>query len=275
GDEDGGWVDDRNFLFDYRFRSSTAERIPAFAKELVALQPDVILAQSTVAAAVLQQETRTIPIVFVNVSDPVGAGFIQNMARPGGSLTGVVHLEAGVIGKWLAMLKEIAPPLTHAAVMGNRKTASLDYFVRSAQVVAPSFAVDVVASHVETTADIERAIESIARTPDSGLIFPPDSLTLTHRDLIIALASQHRLPAVYSVHVFVAAGGLMSYGTDQDALFRLAAFYVDRILRGDNPAELPVQAPTKFETSVNLKTAKALGLTVPPGLLVAADEVIE
>jgi putative ABC transport system substrate-binding protein len=141
--------------------------------------------------------------------------------------------------------------------------------------VAPSFAVEVVASHVETAADIERAIESIARIPDSGLIFPPDALTVTHRDLIIALAARHRLPAVYPIHLFVAAGGLMSYGTDQDPMFWLAAFYVDRILRGDKPAELPVQAPTKFETSVNLKTAKALGLTVPPGLLVAPDEVVE
>jgi ABC-type uncharacterized transport system substrate-binding protein len=275
GLERRGWSEGRNVHIDYRFTASTAERIPAFAKELVGLQPDAILAQSTVAAAELQRETRSIPIVFVNVSDPVGAGFVANMARPGGNLTGVLHLEAGVIGKWLAMLKEIAPRLARAAVMGNRKTASLDYFLRSAQAVAPSFAIEVVASHVETAADIERAIESIARMPDSSLILPPDAMTVTHRDLIIALVARHRLPAVYPVHLFVVAGGLMSYGTDQDAMFRLAAFYVDRILRGDKPAELPVQAPTKFETSVNLKTAKALGLTVPPGLLVAADEVIE
>jgi putative tryptophan/tyrosine transport system substrate-binding protein len=275
GLERRGWSEDRNIRVDYRFAAANAERIRAFAKELVGLQPDVILAQSTVAAAELQRETRAIPIVFVQVSDPVGAGFIANMGRPGGNLTGVLHLEAGVIGKWLTMLKEITPRLAHAAVMGNRKTASLDYFVRSAQAVASSFAVEVVASHVETAADIERAIESIARVPDSGLIFPPDSLTVTHRDLIIALAARHRLPAVYATHLFVAAGGLMSYGTDQDAMFRLAAYYVDRILRGDKPAELPVQAPTKFETSVNLKTAKALGLTVPPALLVAADEVVE
>jgi ABC-type uncharacterized transport system substrate-binding protein len=173
------------------------------------------------------------------------------------------------------MLKEIAPRLARVAVMGNRKTASLDYFVRAAQVIAPSFSVELVACHVETASDIEREIEAMARIPDSGLILPPDAMTVTHRDLIIALAARYRLPAVYPVHLFVAAGGLMSYGTDQDAMFRLAAFYVDRILRGDKPAELPVQAPTKFETSVNLKTAKALGLTVPPGLLVAADELIE
>jgi putative ABC transport system substrate-binding protein len=275
GLEKRGWSEGRNIHVDYRFTGSSAERIPAFAKELVGMQPDVLLAQSTAAAAALQGETRAIPIVFVSVSDPVGAGFIANMGRPDGNLTGVLHLEAGVIGKWLAMLKEIAPRLARAAVMGNRKAASLDYFLRSGQAVAPSFAIEVVASHVETAADIERAIESIAGIPDSSLIFPPDSLTITHRDLIIALAARHRLPAVYNIHLFVEAGGLMSYGTDQDAMFRLAAFYVDRILRGDKPAELPVQAPTKFETSVNLKTAKALGLTVPPGLLVAADEVIE
>jgi putative ABC transport system substrate-binding protein len=275
GLERRGWSEGRNVHLDYRFTATKAERIPAFAKELVGLQPDVFLAQSTVAAAGLQRETRAIPIVFVNVSDPIGSGFIANMARPGGNLTGVLHLEAGIIGKWLAMLKEIAPRLARAAVMGNRKTAALDYFLRSAQAVAPSLAVEVVASHVETAADIERAIESFAHMPDSGLIFPPDALTVTHRDLIIAIAARYRLPAVYALNLFVAAGGLMSYGTDQNDMFRLAAFYVDRILRGDKPAELPVQAPTKFETSVNLKTAKALGLTVPPGLLVAADEVIE
>jgi len=275
GLEKRGWSESRNVHIDYRFTDSKAERIPAFAKELVGLQPDVILAQSSVATAALQQETRAIPIVFVNVSDPVGSGFIANLARPGGNLTGVLHLEAGIIGKWLTMLKEIAPRLAHVAVMGNRKTIPLDYFLRSAQTVAPSFAVEVVASHVETAADIERAIESIARMPDGALILPPDSVTVTHRDLIIALVARHRLPAIYPLHLFVAAGGLMSYGTDQDDMFRLAGFYVDRILRGDKPAELPVQAPTKFETCVNLKTAKALGLTVPPGLLVAADEVIE
>lgn len=275
GLEKRGWSEGRNVHIDYRFTDSKAENIPAFAKELIGLQPDVILAQSTGATAALQQETRGIPIVFVNVSDPVGSGFIANMARPGGNITGVLHLEAGIIGKWLAMLKELTPRLGHVAVMGNRKTASLDYFLRSAQTIAPSFAVDVVASHVETIGDIERAIESIARMPDSALILPPDSMTVTHRDLIIALVARHRLPAVYPLHLFVAAGGLMSYGTDQNDMFRLAGFYVDRILRGDKPAELPVQAPTKFETSVNLKTAKALGLTVPAGLMVAADEVIE
>jgi putative tryptophan/tyrosine transport system substrate-binding protein len=213
--------------------------------------------------------------VFVNVSDPIGSGFVASLARPGGNLTGVLHLEASIVGKWLAMLKEIAPRLTHAALLANRKTTPYDYFLQSAQAVTSSLAIDLVPSHVETAADIERAIESIARAPDSGLVLPPDVTTVTHRDLVIALAARYRLPAVYPLHVFVIAGGLMSYGTDQNDMFRLAASYVDRILRGDQPADLPVQAPTKFETAVNLRTAKALGLTVPPGLLVAADEVIE
>jgi putative ABC transport system substrate-binding protein len=213
--------------------------------------------------------------VFVNVSDPIGSGFVASLARPGGNLTGVLHLEASIVGKWLAMLKEIAPRLTRAALMGNRKTATLDYFLQSAQAVAPSLAVELVASHVETAADIERAIESFARVSDSGLVLPPDATTIAHRDLVITLAARHRLPAVYPVQLFVVGGGLMSYGTDQNDMFRLAASYCDRILRGDKPADLPVQAPTKFETAVNLRTAKALGLTVPPGLLVAADEVIE
>jgi putative ABC transport system substrate-binding protein len=275
GLERRGWLEGRNLHLDYRFTAARGERLPALAKELVALQPDLILAHSTGAAAALQRESRTIPIVFVNVSDPIGSGFVASLARPGGNLTGVLHLEASIVGKWLAMLKEIAPRLTHAALLANRKTTPYDYFLQSAQAVTSSLAIDLVPSHVETAADIERAIETIARAPDSGLVLPPDVTTVTHRDLVIALAARYRLPAVYPLHVFVVAGGLMSYGTDQNDMFRLAASYVDRILRGDQPADLPVQAPTKFETAVNLRTAKALGLTVPPGLLVAADEVIE
>jgi ABC-type uncharacterized transport system substrate-binding protein len=270
-----GWSEGSKVRLDYRFAAASAERYPALAKELVALQPDVILAHSTGVTAALQRESRAIPIVFVNVSDPIGSGFIAGLARPGGNITGVVHFEASVVGKWLAMLKEIAPRLARAALMGNRKTTPFDYFLRSAQAVAPSLAIEVVPGHVETAADIDRSIESFARVPDGGLVLPPDAMTLTHRDLIVGLAAQHRLPAVYAVQTFVAAGGLMSYGTDQNDMFRLAASYVDRILRGDKPADLPVQAPTRFETTVNLRTAKALGLTVPPGLLVAADEVIE
>jgi putative ABC transport system substrate-binding protein len=275
GLERRGWSEGRNVQIEYRFTAARPERIPGFAKELLALQPDVVLAHSTGVAAGLQRESRTVPIVFVNVSDPIGSGFIASMARPGGNLTGVLHLEASVVGKWLAMLKEIAPRLTRAALLGNRNTTAFNYFMQSAQAVAPSLAIELVPGHIETAADIERTIEALARMPDSGLVLPPDATTITHRDLVLALVAKHRVPAVYAVQAFVAAGGLMSFGTDQNDMFRLAASYVDRILRGDKAADLPVQAPTKFETTVNLKTAKALGLTVPPGLLVAADEVIE
>ncbi len=273
--ETRGWSEGRNVHIETRFVAGRSDQYEPFAKELVGSQPDVILAHTTAAAAALQRESRTIPIVFVNVSDPIGSGFIANLARPGGNLTGVLHYEAGITGKWLAMLKEIAPLLARVAVVANPKTTAYDYFVRAAEAVAPSLAIELLPSPVESAADIERAIESFAGAPNGGLLLPPDSTTILHRNLIIALAAQHRLPAVYAFHFFVAAGGLMSYGTDQVDMFRLAASYVDRILRGDKAADLPVQAPTKFETTVNLKTAKALGLTVPPGLLVAADEVIE
>jgi putative tryptophan/tyrosine transport system substrate-binding protein len=215
--------------------------------------------------------------VFVNVSDPIGAGFITSLARPGGNLTGVLHYEASIAGKWLAMLKEIAPRLARAALVGNPKVmlTGYDYFLRAAEATAPSFAIELIPSHVENAADIERAIESFARVPNGGLVLPPDSTTNVHRDLVIALAARYRLPAIYTARLFVAAGGLMSYGTDQVEMFGQTATYVDRILRGGKPADLPVQAPTKYETVLNLKTAKALGLDVPPSLLVRADEVID
>jgi putative ABC transport system substrate-binding protein len=244
------------------------------AKELIVLQPDVILAQSTLIVAAVQRQNRAIPIVFVSVSDPVGSGFIASLARPGGNLTGLMLFEASVAGKWLAMLKEIAPSLARAAVIGNPKEV-LHWWLRAAEALAPSLAIKIEPSPVETAADIERAIVDFARAPNGGLVLPPDTLTSLHRNLIITLAARHRLPAVYSARHFVAAGGLMTYGIDRVDVYRQAASYVDRILRGANPADLPVQAPTKYETILNLRTAKALGLTVPPGLLVAADEVIE
>jgi putative ABC transport system substrate-binding protein len=275
GLERRGWSEGRDVHFEHRFTAAKAERISLLAKELIALQPDVILAHSTPCAAALHDETRTIPIVFVNVSDPIGSRFVASLARPGSNFTGVLHLEASIVGKWLAMLKEIAPHVTNAALLGNRKASAFDYFLQFAQTEMPSLPIKLVPSDVETAADIERSIEMVARVPNSGLVLPPDSTTVAHRDLIIALAARHNLPAVYALRLFVAAGGLMSYGTDQNDMFRLAGSYVDRILRGDNPADLPVRAPTRFDTVVNLKTAKVLGLTVPPGLLVAADEVID
>ena len=273
-----GWAEGRNVQLNYRFAApgNTAQYL-ALARELIGLQPDVILAHSTAVTATLQRESRTVPIVFVNVSDPIGSGFIASLARPGGNLTGVMHYsEASIVGKWLGMLKELAPHLTRAALVANRKSTPFDFFVRSAQEVAPSLGIELVPAEVgNAAADIERIVESFAQVPGSGLVLPPDATTIGHRDFIIALAARHRMPAVYSIHAFVAAGGLMSYGTDQNDMFRLAASYVDRILRGDKPVDLPVQAPTRYETAINLKTAKALGLTVPNALLVAADELIE
>jgi ABC-type uncharacterized transport system substrate-binding protein len=268
-----GWLEGRNLRLDYRFAAGSPDSYQAFAKQLVALQPDVIIAHTTRVTEAVQRETHSIPIVFVNVSDPIGSGFITSLARPGGNLTGVLQYEAGIVGKWLSMLKEISPRLARVGLLANPRTTAYDYFLHSAQVIAPSIAVAMVPCPIETPADIERAIEGLA--PDGGVLVPPDASTVARRDLIIALTARHRLPSVYAFHFMVAAGGLMSYGTDQANMFRQAAFYVDRILRGDNPADLPVQSPTRFETAINLNTAKALGLTVPPGLLVAADEVIE
>jgi putative ABC transport system substrate-binding protein len=268
------WSEGRNIHIDYRFAPAGAQ-VQERAQELIALQPDAILAHTTPVTAALQRETRTIPIVFVNVSDPVGAGFIESLARPGGNLTGLLQYEAGIFGKWLAMLKEIAPRIARVALLANPALAGYEYLVRSAEAAAPSLAIEVLRSPVANAADIERSIESVARVPDSGLLLPPESTTILHRDLVIALAARHRLPAVYSARFWVTAGGLMSYGTDQIDLFGHAASYLDRILRGADPTQLPVQAPTRYETTLNLKTAQALGLEVPASLLVRADEVIE
>jgi putative tryptophan/tyrosine transport system substrate-binding protein len=270
-----GWVEGRNIRIDYRFAGGRADQFQPLAKELVALQPEAIIAFSTPTATALQRETRTIPIVFANVSDPIGSGFIAGLARPGGNLTGVLLYEEGITGKWLAMLKEIAPRLERASAIGNPKTMPYEYFFRSAEAAAASLAIEVVRRPTDGAAEIERAIETAARVQNGCLLILPDSANLAHRDLLIALAAQHRLPAVYFVRTFVADGGLMSYGTSFYDGFRLSASYVDRILHGTAPADLPVQAPTKYETVVNLKTAKALGLDVPPSLLVRADEVIE
>jgi putative tryptophan/tyrosine transport system substrate-binding protein len=272
--EKRGWSEGRNVQIETRF-AARADKYESLAKELFATQPDVILAHTTQVAAALQREGRAIPIVFVNVSDPIGSGLVASLARPSGIFTGVLQYEAGVVGKWLAMLKEIAPRLEHVALVANPKTSPYDYFLRAAEAAAPSLAIKMVPNPVATAADIEHAINSFAGVPNGGLLLPADATIILHRDLIIALAARHKLPAVYPFHFMVTAGGLMSYGIDQAETFRLAASYVDRILRGDKPADLPVQAPTKFETTVNLRTAKALGLTVPPGLIVAADEVIE
>ena len=269
-----GWSVDRNVRIDYRFAANNPDQYQPLAKELIRLQPDVLLAYTTLVAAAFGRESRTIPIVFVNVSDPIGSGLVASLARPGGNLTGLLLYEEGITGKWLAMLKEIAPGLSRAALIVNPKRSPYDYFVRSARSVAPSLAIELAPSPVENAADIERVIESSAREPNGGLVVLTGT-PIEHRDLIIALTARHRLPAVYPFRFFVAAGGLMSYGTDFVDQSRQAASYVDRILRGANAADLPVQAPTKYETVLNLRTAKALGLDVPSSLLVRADEVIE
>jgi len=277
GLEKRGWSEDRNVSIDTRFApDSTTDRRQVLARELIALQPDVIFAQTTPIVAALQRETRTIPIVFANIADPIGSGFVASLPRPGGNLTGLMLFEASVTGKWLAMLKEIAPRLERVALVINPNTAPFyNYYSRAAESLSPSLGIKVVPSLVENIADIKHTIEEFARTPNGGLLLPTDVNSIVHRDLLIALAAQYSLPAVYWSRLFVAAGGLMSYGVDFVDMSRQAASYVDRILRGDKPSDLPVQAATKFETIVNLKTAKALGLTVPPGLLVAADEVID
>jgi putative ABC transport system substrate-binding protein len=267
GFEKFGWSEGSNVRIDYRFAPAGAQ-VQSLARELVALQPDVILAQSTPATIAVQAESRTIPIVFAGLADPIGLGLVASLPRPGGNLTGLLLYEEGITGKWLAMLKEIAPNLTRAALVANPKTTSFDYFLRSAEALAPSLAIEIAPKPVENSADIQRAIDSFASEPNG-------TTTVVHRDLVIALAARYRLPAVYAIRVFVAADGLMYYGTDFVDLYRRAAAFVDRILRGANPADLPVQLPTKYETIVNLKTAKVLGLHVQPSLLVSADEVIE
>jgi len=275
--EKRGWSEGRNLSIDYRFApAATPDQAQPFAKELVALRPDVIVAQTTAVVTALQRETRAIPIVFAGVADPVGSGFIASLPHPGSNITGVMLYEPSVTGKWLSMLKEIAPQLASAAFVVDPKTATYyNYYLQAAEPLSRSLGIDLVPILVANAAEIERAIEVFASAPNGGLVLPPNVTTTAHRDLIVALAARHHLPAVYNLRPFITAGGLMSYGVNFTDMFRQAAAYVDRILRGDNPADLPVQAATKFETIVNLKTAKALGLTVPPGLLVAADEVIE
>jgi putative ABC transport system substrate-binding protein len=275
GLEQLGWSEGRNVRIEYRSYIAGSDELQIRAKELLALQPDVILAEGTSTTAAFQRQTRAIPIVFVAVSDPIGSGFIASLARPGGNLTGVLQYEASITGKWLAMLKEIAPRLERAALVANPRVTAYNHFLRAAETAASSLSIELVPTQVEKGTDIADVIASVARTPNGGLVFPPDSTTTSNRHLIIALAARHRLPAVYALRTFVNAGGLMSYSTNRSDMYRQTASYVDRILRGASPAEMPVQAPTKYETVINLKTAKALDLDVPPSLLVRADEVIE
>ena len=271
-----GWSDGRNVRIDTRWATTKPDDIRRHAAELAALAPNVILAGTgTATVAPLLQATRTVPIVFAVVIDPVGAGFVDSLARPGGNATGFTVFEYGMSGKWLELLKQIAPAVTRAAVFRDPTIASGIGQFAAVQAVAPSLGVDLSAVDVRDAGEIERALTAFARSSNDGLIVTASALATRHRDLIIALAARLRLPAVYPYRFFVTIGGLISYGPDFVDQYRQAAGYVDRILKGEKPAELPVQAATKYELAINLKTAKALGLTVPPAVLARAGEVIE
>jgi putative tryptophan/tyrosine transport system substrate-binding protein len=271
-----GWSEGRNIQIEYRYASASADRAAAMAKELAALRLELLLGMGTATVSALQREGGATPIVFIGVPDPIGAGFVASLARPGGYLTGTLLNEPGVVGKWLAMLKEFTPQLARTAVMFNPRTSPYrSAYEATAEAAARLLGIELVTYEVASAADIERAVSDFARAPNGGLMIPPDFTAALNRDLIIELAAKHRLPAVYIARFWVKAGGLMSYGVDRVAAHRQAAYYVDHILRGAKPADLPVQAPTKYETTINLNTAKALGLPVPSTLLVAADEVIE
>ena len=270
-----GWADGRNLTIEHRFSGSGSQRIRANAKELVALNPDVILSVGGVRLAALLAETRTIPIVFTLVSDPVGSGFVANLARPGGNVTGFAPLEGAVAGKWLELLKEIAPQVTRAAVIMEANSPPQVVLRDAAAAGAPSLNVTLSSFEVRDLSDVEREIGAFARAPGGGLVVLPNAIAAFNQQRIHGLAARYRLPAVYSYPIYAQSGGLISYGSDSVAPFRAAAGYIDRILRGEKPADLPVQQPTRFLLVVNLKTAKALGLTVPPSLIARADEVIE
>ena len=270
-----GWSDGRNVRIDTRWAAGDANLMRKYAAELVALAPDVILAPGSTSMGPLLQATRTVPIVFTTLLDPVGAGFVDSLARPGGNVTGFIAFEYGLSGKWLELLKQIAPSLTRVAILRDPATAAGIGQFAAIQSVAPSFAVELRPIDVREAGEIERAVTAFAGSSKGGLIVTAAAGSAVHRDLIVTLAARHKLPTVYSTRVFVTSGGLISYGPDRVGQYRQAAAYIDRILKGEKPGDMPVQAPTKYELVINLKTAKALGLTVPPTLLASADEVIE
>jgi putative ABC transport system substrate-binding protein len=270
-----GWTDGRNVRIDIRFAAGNADNIRKYAAELVALAPDLIVAVGSATVPPLLQATAVVPIVFVNVPDPVGAGFVESLARPGGNATGFTMFEYGISGKWLELLKEIAPGLTRAAIVRDPSiTAGIGQW-GAIQSVAPSLGVELIPINVRDATEIERGVAAFARGSNGGLIVTASALAVVHRDPLVALAARHKLPAVYFLRAFVTVGGLLSYGPDVIDQYRRAAGYADRILKGEKPADLPVQAPTKYELVVNLKTAKAFGLDLPATLLARADEVIE
>jgi len=272
---DLGWTDGRNVRVDFRWAGDDTNRIRALAHELVGLQPDIILTNGTAATIAVQQETRTIPIIFAAASDPVVRGIVARLDRPGGNVTGFVILEASLGGKWLELLLEIAPGLKRVAIVFNPDTAPVSAHMPSIETAARSLKVVPIVAPVHSDVEIEAAIVAVGREPQGGLVVMPDAFTTAHRPQIILAAARNNVPAVYSFSVYARDGGLLSYGNDPVDLWRRAATYVDRILRGAKPGDLPVQFPVKYEMVVNLKTAKALGLTVPQSILLRADEVIE
>jgi putative ABC transport system substrate-binding protein len=269
------WTDGRNLRIEYRWGAGDAGLFRKYAAELAALAPDVILATGTPVMEALQQVTRTVPIVFVTVIDPVGAGFVESLARPGGNSTGFTLFEYGMSGKWLELLKEIAPGVKRVAVLRDSAIGSGTGQLAALQAVAPSFGVELSPVGIRDAGEIERSLATFATGSNGGVIVTASTLALVHRELIVTLAARYRLPAVHGDRTFVSAGGLISYGPDRVDPFRRAADYVNRILRGEKPSDLPVQAPTKYELTINLKTAKALGFTMPADLIARATEVVE
>ena len=270
-----GWSIGRNLQIDTRWGTGDAAEIRRHAAELVALAPDVILAGGSSTIGPLLQATRTVPIVFTIVIDPVGAGYVNSLARPGGNATGFMNFEYSISGKWLELLKQIAPGVTRVAVLRDAAQGFATSQFAVIQALAPSLRVEVNPVNIRDATEIEREVAAYARTPNGGLILTASALAVVHRNLIITLAARHKLPAIYFERFFAAAGGLASYGPDNVDAFRRAAGYVDRILKGEKPSDMPVQAPTKYELVINLKTAKSMGLTIPPAVLARADEVIE
>jgi putative ABC transport system substrate-binding protein len=271
-----GWTEGRNVRFDIRWATGNRETIQRAAKELVASQPELVLSSSTPTTAALLQQTRTIPIIFALIADPIGSGFVASFPRPGGNATGFTNLESTMASKWLELLKEIAPRVNRVALLFNPATAPyFEYFVNPFKAAAASFAVEAITAPIRDTSELESAVAGQAGTPNGGLVVMPDSFMVARRAEIISRAARYRLPAVYPIRIYTELGGLLSYGYDPLDNFRRAATYADRILKGAKPSELPVQAPVKFELTINLKTAKALGLDVPAQLQQRADEVIE
>jgi putative ABC transport system substrate-binding protein len=274
---DQGWVEGRNLEINYRWIGEDVSRRNVHAGELVAASPNVLFACYLAQLAPLALETRTSPIVFVGVSDPVGSGYAESFARPGGNITGFTLYEASMAGKWLEVLKTLAPAVARVAFIINPETAVLrgTFYLRAFETAAAALALEPVTSNVQNAGDVEAVIAGLGQRPGGGLIVAPETFSELHRELIVTLVARHRVPTIYGTRQFAMSGGLVSYGPNRTDTFRRSASYVDRILKGEKPGDLPVQPPTKYELVINLRTAKALGLTVPPGLLVAADEVIE